>query len=54
MCHPGRIGGENFSNEPVPVWARLFGGLIFLVMAIGFVAGGWILIGGRYLVRKCK
>lgn len=52
MCHPGRIGGGYESQGPVPVWARLVGGFVFVVMLIGFLIAGTVATLAQRLVRK--
>lgn len=54
MCHPGRIGGDYRSQTPPPRWLMFAGSIGYALIAVAFATGGWILIGGCYLVRKCR
>jgi hypothetical protein len=53
-----RIGGSHVSPNKPPAWQlNLFAVLVFLPLALGFVACGWCLVFAKAISRpdrKCK
>jgi hypothetical protein len=44
-----RYGGQYTSPKPVPLWAKCFGWLVFLIALAGFLIGGWSMVLWRAL-----